>query len=152
MNDFIGIDIVGLEEVLQGLEKLPIEAADNGVESANNYMLEVLKQYARSHRGEPFKWSSPAQRRAAMAKMRAQGGPPYRRTQALRKGWHLLGNGRNQIIVNEIPYAKFVKDPPIEGHRLREWTSIEEDAKKSMTKLLQRFEEGVRKAIKKLGL
>lgn len=152
MNDFIGIDIVGLDEVLQKMDQLPTEAAGAGVESANSYMLEVLKQYARSHKGEPFKWTSPAQRRAAFAAMRAQGGPPYRRTQALRKGWHLLGKGQNQIIVNEIPYAKFVKDPPIVGHKLREWTSIEEDVKKSMVKLLQRFDEGVRKAIKKLGL
>lgn len=149
---FIGVDIAGIKEIQDALKKLPDAVADAGVENANKYMLEVEKKYAPSHRGQPFKWQNAAQRKAAMAAMRKQGGPPYRRTQTLRRGWKLLGNGRNQILVNEVPYARFVKDPPIPGHAAREWTSLEQDVKKSTPKLVAKFEEGARKAIKRIGI
>ena len=152
MSGFIGIDVAGIKEVRVALGKLPDAVIDTGVETSNKYMLEVEQQYAPSHKGEPFQWTSDKQRRAAFANMRKQGGPPYKRTQRLKKGWKLIGSGRNQILANEVAYAQYVKDPPIVGHKLREWTSLDQDVAKSTPKLVKKFEEGARKAIKKLGL
>lgn len=150
---FIGIDVTGEKEIANKIAKLPYAVADDGVEEANVYILAKVSQNAPSHRGEPFRWSSDRQRRAAFAKMREQGGPPYRRTQQLRKGWELLGSGRNQIIINEVPYAKWVKDKTqIIGHRLREWTTVDQDIKQNMARILQKFQAGAKKAMKKLGL
>ena len=152
MADFIGIDIAGDIEIRNKIKELPGAAADEGVETANIYILDIERAYAPSHKGEPFQWQSEKQRRAAFAKMREQGGPPYSRTQNLRKGWKTIGSGSNQIVVNEIPYAQYVKDPPIPGHAQREWTSISQDVVTHLSKILSKFAEGVRKGIKKVGL
>ena len=149
---FIGIDIAGDIEIRQKIKDLPAAAADEGVETANVYILDIERAYAPSHKGEPFQWTSDKQRRAAFAKMREQGGPPYSRTQTLRKGWKAVGSGRNQIVVNQVPYAQYVKDPPIPGHARREWTSISQDVVTHLSKILAKFAEGVRKGIKKVGL
>jgi hypothetical protein len=149
-NDLIGIDITGAKELVEKLEKLPANLGDAGVENSNRYMLNVEQQYAPSHRGEPFKWTSDKQRRFVFATVKL----PYTRTQTLRRGWKLLGKGRNQILVNEVPYARFLKsiqDQQV-GHFLREWTVVEEDVKDHGPRILQKFDEGVRKAIKKEGL
>jgi len=149
---FIGIDISGDEAIKDKLGKLSAEIEDNGVETVNEFILNIERAYAPSHKGEPFLWSSDAQRRAAFAAMRAQGGPPYSRTQELARGWHTIGSGKNQIVVNEVPYAKWVKDPPIPGHAAREWKSIAEDMKDKAVRITEKFAEGVRKAIQKVGL
>ena len=150
---FIGIDIAGDAALKDKFGKLPEAVEDNGVEIANDYILNVERIYAPSHKGEPFLWQSDAQRRAAFAKMREMGnGPPYSRTQTLARGWHVLGSGKNQIIVNEVPYAKFVKDPPIPGHAAREWKSIAQDMKEKAGRIVEKFAEGVRKGIAKVGL
>ena len=149
---FIGIDISGDDALKGKMGKFTEELEGYGVESANDYILNVERQYAPSHKGEPFAWQSDEQRRAAFANMRAQGGPPYSRTQELARGWHTLGSGKNQIVVNEVPYAKFVKDPPIPGHAQREWKSIAQDMKERAGRILDKFLEGVRKAKNAAGL
>jgi len=149
MSDFIGIDIQGADEVAKRLEKLPYAVGDDGTEAANEYVLNKVRAYAPSHKGEKFEWSSEKQRRYVFATQKL----PYNRTQRLRRGWQLLGSGRNQIIVNEVPYAKYVKDEAqIVGHGKREWTKTSDDIKNSMTRILQKFDAGVKKAIKRLGL
>ena len=159
--DFIGIDIAGDIEIRNKIKELPGAAADEGVETANVYILDIERAYAPSHKGEPFQWQSEKQRRAAFAKMREQGGPPYSRTQTMRSDWRTVGEGRNQIVVNDgrnqisktgVNYAVYVKDPPIPGHAQREWTSISQDVVTHLSKILAKFAEGVRKGIRKVGL
>ena len=151
MADFIGIDIAGDIEIRNKIKELPGAVADEGVEEANRYLVEYERLYPLSTKKE-FIWTSEKQRRAAFDKRREQGGPPYSRTQNLRKGWKTIGSGSNQIVVNEIPYAQYVKDPPIPGHAQREWTSISQDVVTHLSKILAKFAEGVRKGIKKVGL
>lgn len=147
---FIGIDITGDEELIEQLERLPDAIGDAGVENALRFMLNVEQQNAPSHRGEPFKWTSDKQRRFVFATVDL----PYNRTQKLRRGWKLLGSGRNQILVNEVPYARWVKELASQqiGHMLREWTTVEEDVKDKEPRIVQKFDEGARKAIQKEGL
>jgi len=149
----IGIDLQD-PGVANKLGKLGNILADEGVEKANEAAIFVVRVYAPSHSGEPFIWSSPAQRRAAFAKMREQGGPPYSRTQTLYEGWETVGSGKTQVVVNRVPYAKFVKAPPIVGHAAREWTSVSEDldGRSNLRKVVDGFLEGVKRAFGIAGL
>ena len=158
MSDFIGIEITGDKELAERLGKLSPEMQDAGVESANAYVVNKQQAYI------PYKyvsvaqsggWKSERQRRYVMAAIRSgEISIPYSRTQNLRKGWKTLGTGRNQIIVNEVPYSKWVKDikTQSQGHMLRGWDVIQDDLRNWSKGILQKFEEGVRKAQKKLGL
>jgi len=154
-NDFIGIDISGVPELQAKMAALYPEAADAGVELVNEYMLNVEQENARlPYAGEPFVWSSDKQRRKVMALLREQGGPPYSRSQQLSRGWQLLGYGRNQILVNEVPYAQWVKQESTQiiGMAARGWKTIETDLRERAAQIQRRFEAGVKNAIKDLGL
>lgn len=153
--DFIGIDISGLDEVKRKLSALPEEASDEGVELVNEYMVNVERENARlPYAEEKFVWSSDRQRKAYFASNGFGAGIPYQRTQTLSQGWKTLGYGRNQIIVNEVPYAGWVKDEPTQiiGHKFRDWKTIQTDVQERMDQIVRRFEAGVRNAIHKLGL
>lgn len=154
-NDFIGIDIAGLSELREKMAKLYPEAADAGVELANEYMLNVERLNAPlPYPGQPFTWSSEKQRRYVMAKLREQGGPPYSRTQELSRGWELIGSGVNQILVNQVPYAKYVKEEgsQIIGMKNRGWKVIQQDTREKAPQIQRKFEAGCKNAIDKLGL
>ena len=69
-------------------------------------------------------------------------------------GWKALGEGRNQIAVNEVPYARFVKEARFQqiGLRERGWTTIEEDLVERQGKILEAYDKGVKSALKEKGL
>ena len=158
MSDFIGIDISGDVELAAKLDQLPDNAADFGVEYANEYVLNMQRTYV------PYKhvsvaqaggWKSDKQRRYVMAKIRSgEISVPYNRTQTLRKGWKLVGKGRNQIIANEVSYAKYVKDirSQSQGHMLRGWEVIPNELRNKAAQILRRFNAGVKAGIKAIGL
>jgi len=158
MTDFIGIDISGEKEIAAKLDKLPEQAADFGVEYANEYILNMQQTYV------PYKyvsvaqtggWKSDAQRRYVMAKIRSgEISVPYNRTQTLRKGWKLVGKGRNQIVANEVDYAKYVKDirSQSQGHMLRGWEVIPNELRNRAAQILRRFDAGVKAGIRAIGL
>ena len=151
MPELIGIDIVGFETIKQRLLKLPKEAQDAGVENANEYILNQMRAYPPKP-SAPFVWSSDKQRRYVMAKLREQGGKGGR-TQNLSQGWKAVGNGYKQILVNEVDYAKYVQDEEqIIGHKTNNWQKISDILKKRGSEILRKFDGGVKKAIKRLGL
>lgn len=152
----IGIDTVGLKEVQEKLKDLPDEAIDAGVELANEYIVDFEKQYpprVEHGEGNPYHWSSDRQRRAYFASNGFGGGIPYQRTQTLAQGWTTEGSGKNQIVVNEVPYAKYVKDFQQQpGHMYDGWDIIQTDVLNRMGQILRKFEAGVKDAIRRLGL
>ena len=149
MSDFIGVDISGeLMVIMERLKKLPREAQDEGVETANGYIVDMMRAYPPKKTGG-FVWSSDKQRIAVMIKMKKEGFPG--RSQELRQGWKPVGKGFNQIVVNEVPYAVYVQgENQIVGHTTNGWQTIEQKIKTNGGKILKKFEEGVKKAIKKL--
>ena len=147
---FIGVDITGIDTLNARLKKLPKEAQNQGVETANAYIVNLMRTYPPKPNA-PFVWSSEKQRRAVMAKYRS--GEAGGRTQELSRGWKVVGGGMKQIVANEVPYAVFVQDEgQIIGHKTNAWQTIAQVIKAKEKGILQKFEEGVRKAIKKLGL
>ena len=149
-NSFISIS--GFETIHQRLKKLPREAQDAGVEESNDYMVKVMQTYPPKPKGA-FLWTSDRQRKAVMAKLREQGGAPYQRTQELRNGWKTDGKGFMQIVKNETPYVGFVQDRnQIQGHAANGWMTVNTMLKEKGKQILQKFDAGVKKAIRKLHL
>lgn len=150
MSDFIGIDISGVTTISERLKRLPKEARDAGVESANEYIVNIMQTYPPKPRA-PFVWSSDKQRKYVMAKIREGG--YIGRTQELRNAWKTVGTGYNQMVVNETPYAQYVQgDNQIIGHTTNGWQTIAMNLKSRGKDILKKFEAGVRSAIKKLKL
>lgn len=153
MSDFIGIDISNNKEIAAKLEKIPVEGAGAGVEEANAYIVDFEKIYpSRVQHGEgnPYHWSSDKQRRAFFATDGFGGGIPYTRKQTLRNGWKTLGSGINQMVVNEVPYAQYVKDFKQQiGHMYDGWDIITTDIMERMDQIVRKMEAGISKWLKK---
>jgi hypothetical protein len=156
MSDFVGIDITDVEGVREALKELPDSVADNGVETVNDYLLDVFRTYAQYQyiSRKRIGWVSDKQRRYVMMQI-SKGNitVPYRRTQAMRLGWQTIGSGQNQIIVNETPQAAFVMgDSQSLRFNLMGWDTAQERVSDRMDKIADKFEEGANKAIKLLNL
>jgi len=151
-NDFIALDITGVEAIQNRLSKLPRAAQDEGVEEADKYIVNVMRMYPQKVApGTPFIWSSDKQRKFVMAKLRENGFQG--RNQKLAKGWKTVGQGYKQIVANETPYADYVQgESQIVGHKARGWKTIEDNLKAKGAEILRHFEAGVKRAIKKVGL
>jgi hypothetical protein len=149
-NSLIGIDIQGIATIQNRLSKLPKEAKDMGVESANEYIVNLMKVEPPVPHGN-FQWSSDKQRRYVMAKI-SEGGYTGR-TQKLRNAWKPVGEGYNQMVVNETPYAEFVQgDNQIIGHKANNWKTIADNLRDKGKEILTKFDAGVKRALKKLNL
>ena len=147
---FIGIDIQGITTLNERLKKLPKEARDLGTESANEYIVDAM-QVQPPVPNKPFQWSSDKQRKFVM--MQISKGQWNGRTQELRKGWKPVGKGYNQIVVNEVPSSVFVQgDQQIKGHKANGWQTTAQVLKTRAKEILNRFDGGVKKALKKLKL
>jgi hypothetical protein len=149
-NSFVAIDIQGITTIQERLKRLPDMAKDMGVETANEYIVNVMKiEPAKPSR--PFVWSSDKQRKYVMAKIRR--GEWTGRTQQLRNGWKTIGSGWQQMVVNEVPYAEFVQgDNQIIGHKTNNWKTTADNLKDRGREILAKFDAGVKKALKKLKL
>lgn len=159
MSDFIGIDIAGEKELIAKLKKLPPAVADTGVEAANEYIINTQRRYPsykkvtrKSAYGVTF--FTERQRRWFFAAL-GDGSLklPYKRTQGYSKGWKTVGQGYRQIAVNESPYGEH-----LQGERQSRlsakigWKKITEWLKENMPRIVEKFDGGVKKAIRKLGL
>ncbi len=149
------IDVLGQKEIYELIGKIPDEALAAGVEDANEYIIDMERQYAprvQHGEGNPYQWDSEKQRRAYFASNGFGGGIPYRRTQNLARGWKAEGKGVDQVVTNDVPYAKYVKDfAQSRGHMADGWDIIQTDLKNRAARILQKFEGGVKRAIKRLG-
>lgn len=160
MSDFIAIEVQGIEELQAKLDKLPPEAADMGIEEGNKYLLAVFRQYPpqkyvsrKAAYGRTFE--SDKQRRYFFAALKdGRISVPYKRTQRLSRGWKKLGYGRNSFLANETPYAGLMQQKATQSRMAAKggWEPIEDLIRERMPRLLQRFEGGVKKALRKLGL
>lgn len=114
---FIGVDpnaIAQLSALAKQLKDAPPEIIDAAIDGACEYVINVFQIYPSKQRitrkaayGSTF---VSAKQRAFFfwALKNGRINVPYRRTQALRRGWKQIGRGRNSIIANETPYSPFV--------------------------------------------
>jgi hypothetical protein len=158
MPDFVGISISGDQRVISKLSQLYPEYADAGTENANEYMVNSLRiypPYSYVSVEQSGGWRSEKQRRFVMAAIRdGRIQIPYRRTQRFAQGWHTLGSGANQIVVNETEYGPFLVDDVLQslGSNMRGWERLGGFIAGRIEEIIRRFEAGGRNAIKRLGL
>jgi hypothetical protein len=164
MNDFIGIDIQGLPEVKAMMDRLAPAIHDAIIDRVAGYVVNVLQndQPTPNHNisramayPEVGGWFSKKQRRWffwALRTGRLQ--LPYKRTQATRRAWVIIGKGKDAIIVNETAGALFTRDDERQSRHeaLVGWQKIsamlEERSKAITRQAVIGANEGIRKARK----
>jgi hypothetical protein len=135
MADFVGIDVTGLPELQRILAKLPDAVADEVVDQASDYLLNVMRSNQAPYRYIPRRaaypptgWHSDRQRKKVMAMIREGKITPGRknRTGALVRGWKQVGRGRQSIIANEEPAAYYTMDDNGQSNhaRLIGWKTV----------------------------
>ena len=159
-DNFVGIDVTGIEELVSKLQSLPPEAQDQAVEQVNKYLLNVLRMYP-PYSYVPFKtayggWFSEKQRRYVMARIREgsiQPGKPNR-TQFFSQNWKQVGYGKQSILANETPYAPYLVGDREQARMPAKigWKKLGQTIKERMDQIIRRAEAGVKSALKKLGL
>lgn len=174
-NDFIKVDIQGLPELRRKLDKLPDTAKEAGSDEAYNYMLGLLKKYPsykyvsrKSAYGVTF--FSDAQRRYVMGAIGRGEIVPGRsnRTGALGEGWQKHGTGSSAYLANAVPYAPYVVGDQSQSRHEKAvgWKMVSESIggagktgnvigyviKGGIKAIVDKFNVGVEKAIRKLGL
>ena len=162
-DPFMSINVSGIDRVRAKLDKLPPAVADAGVESANGYLIDALKN-------EPTQVSIPwaavggpaaggfyteRQRRFVMASLNdGSREVPYSRTHDMINAWHTQGEGREQTVVNTddkvAPYV--IGDKQARRPYMAGWDYYGATLQKNMRNMLNWFTKGVNAAIKDLGL
>jgi hypothetical protein len=162
-DDFIAVDITGLQDLGERFKKLPPAMQEEGMKEVNTYMLNVLRQYPAEKRikrsaayPEVNGWFSDKQRRWFFAALRSgELDLPYSRTQELGKAWKVVGNeAAKSIIANEAPAAPYVMGDTEQSRmsKMIGWKKISDIVKERMPRILERFDVGVKNAVKKLRL
>ena len=154
---FVGIDISGDEELIKKFGLLPDAALDGGGEAANVYLINILRIYASY---KYVSWAmiggfvSDKQRKFVMASINSGAiRIPYRRSQDMAKAWVTLGEGQNQIIVNETIAARHTMGTgQSRMHKMRGWETADKKVKSNFGQVERKFDAGVKKAIKNLNI
>lgn len=160
MSDFIAVDTRGIPELQAKLAQLPDAAADAGVEEANRYILNVMREYAPYQHVTRFSaynktfFTEKQRKYFFWALNHGVIITPYHRTQHLRKEWKLIGAGRNQMVANEVEYAGLVMGDGMQErlHRKMGWDTEAERIRDRIGRIVEKFDAGVKKAIRRLGL
>jgi hypothetical protein len=157
-NDFIGVDVRGLDILAKLLRDLPDEVQDTVIDDVSEYLLNVLKinaqqNYVTRKAAYGVSFFTPKQRRwffAALADGKIN--VPYHRTQALAAGWKQVGRGRNSILANEAKGADWVVGENQSRHeRMVGWKTVTQTIIDRQEQIQRKADAAAQKAIKKLG-
>lgn len=160
MPDFIGVDVAGLKPLIDKLAKMPKAvheevtraAADETVKAMRVYPAEKSVSRTQAY-GTPF--FTDKQRRYFFWALR-QGiiTVPYRRTNTLRDNWVVVGQGLDEIVVNQTPYAGLVMGDNEQNrmHQQIGWKRLEQRLRENSQKLAKVLQSAADKALRKLGL
>ena len=158
-DDFVGISVSGIPEIQSKLDKIYPEAADWGVEAVDEYLVNSLHQYppySYVSMAQVGGFKSDAQRQFVMAKIRSGEITPGQpnRTQRLAQGWHTIGTGKDQIVVNDVDYAIYEYDIEHQSqmHMLQGWDVVQTFLEDRMSEIMRRFDAAVKNSLHNLGL
>lgn len=161
MSDFIGIEVTGLEPMIQGFNRLPDVAQDRAIENVSIVLMESIKQYpqykhiTRKQAYPPTGWQSEKQRRYVMASI-TDGSikVPYSRTMGLASAWHTVGKGKSMKIVNSNPAVVYAHSDTQQSRLLGMigWEKITAFLQKRNALIQKAAEAGVNQAISEVGL
>lgn len=162
----ITVDTTNVEVIANRLSELPKDAKNYGVEGANEVIVDVAQndfpayRYVSRFNAYPMApagpgWFSDKQRRYVMARI-ASGeiSIPYRSTHALRYTWRSVGAGWRQKVVNDHKAAIHAYGNNTQCAQLEMvgWKKAEQLVYENIHKIVSGFDNGVKKAIRKLRL
>ena len=158
-NDFIGIEVFGIEELRREFGNWPKIIQDGVIDSANQYIIKNVKKYP------PYKyvtfqqayggWFSEKQRRYVMARI-AEGtikpGMPNR-TNRFAQGWKIIDKGTQSIIVNEVPYAGYLMGDGTQArmHTKIGWDTLSKWINNNMSGIINAARQGLVNALRKIN-
>ena len=160
MPDFLGVDVSGLQPVMDKLAKLPKAVHEEATRAGADEVVRVMRVYPaekRVSRAQAYgtTFFSDKQRRYFFWALR-QGiiTVPYRRTNSLRDNWVIIGQGLDEMVVNQTPYAGLVMGDNEQNrmHQQIGWKKLEQRLRENSQKLAKVLESAADKALRKLGL
>lgn len=159
-DDFIGLEVAGVEELRTLLAKVPDAVGGEAVDEVNKYLVNVLKQYP-PYKHVKYKdayggWKSEKQRRYVMARI-SEGTitPGYaNRSQEFSRGWKTVDKGINSLIVNEVPYGRYLMGDTTQARMMGMigWDRITFIIRERMPEIIKKAVAGVKKGLAKLGI
>ena len=158
-DDFIGIDISGVPEIIKRIEQLPEAVADEVVEAIDEYLINVFRlyppqKYVSRKQAYGVAFFTDKQRRWFFWALKNNMiNTPYERTQTLANGWKTIGTGFNQIVVNQTPYADIVMgEHQSRMSALIGWKQIDQIVSDRMGRIMEIANGATKKAIRRLRL
>ena len=159
MPELTGIDIEGLEPLINGLNKLPQEIKDEAGNEVAKYLFNVLQAYPpqkRVTRQAAFDsvFFTEKQKRWFFANLEAGTlDVPYRRTQGFRKGWRIIGEGITSIIVNEAEAGPYLMGEDRQSRMMQMigWKKGSEIIKERIEQIQRKADAGIKTAMRKAG-
>ena len=142
MPDFIGVDIVGMQQLMQKLNKLPPAVQEEAVRAAADETVNVMRVYP------PVRGVSVHRDGTTFKPLR-----PYVRTFTLKNNWVIIGQGKNEMVVNQTPYAQYVMGDDTQAWMHKGfWKTIQKRLEENSQKLNKVLQQAADRAIRKLGL
>lgn len=157
-NNLTGVDIQGLDRVQRILKGLPKEARDAATSEVADYLQNVFRTYpprksVTRRAAYGVTWFSDKQRKWFFAALRSgEIDVPYKRTQALRNSWRIIGKGEDKILVSENEAAVWtMSDEKQSRHeRMVGWKTVSTIIKERASQIERRLQAAADKAMKKL--
>ena len=160
-NDFIGIDVSGEDVLAAKLKGLPEAAQDEVTDAVSKHLLDNIlriyppKNYVTRKAAYGQSFQTDRQRKWFFASL-ADGSlhVPYNRTQNLGKSWRQVGQGRSSFLANEMPGAKFVIGDGTQSRheKMVGWLTVSQTLQRHSKSIMDKANEAIKKAIKKVGL
>lgn len=160
MNDFIGVDVSGLKELQAKLAKLPRAVHETATRAGADEVVKVMRSYPaqayvsrQSAYGVAF-FTAKQRRYFFWALKEGIISSPYKRTNTLRDNWVIVGQGLDEMVVNQTPYAGLVMGDGTQNrmHQKIGWKTIEARLKENGAKIAKVIQQAADRAIRKLGL
>ena len=161
-DDLILVSADGLKELQAKLARLPDAVADDGVQAGNEYIVTAMQQqpppnYVTRRAAYGVTFFTERQRRWFFWALNNNViNVPYKRNkrpQGIRNSWRVEGTGRLGFVANDAPGVGWVMGENQSRHEaMVGWKKASAIIKERTAKIVRRFDAGVKKAIKRLGL
>jgi hypothetical protein len=163
MSDFVGIDVQGLTEVQNKLNRAIPSVQDSIVEQVAGYVVKVMQEQPTPNHSitraqaypEVNGWFSEKQRKWFFWALRTgKIHVPYTRTQEMRKAWKVYGKGKNAIVANETQAAVFTMDDERQARfsKLVGWETVGTKLKARSAQITRQAEIGAKNGLRKAGI
>lgn len=160
MSGFLGVDVSGLKELQAKLAKLPRAVHEDATRAGADEVVKFMRTYPaqnyvsrQSAYGVAF-FTAKQRRYFFWALKEGIINTPYQRTNTLRDNWVIIGQGLDEMVVNQTPYAGLVMGDGEQNrmHQKIGWKTVEARLKENGQRIAKAIQQAADRAIRKLGL